>query len=378
MRVKQMMWNEKQEWQNLDSMEVENPQLVLFFAAPELMETDVHYNAIRDRYPNADIIGCSSAGEIVMDEVWDNSVVVSAISLDNTPIKVASVLISEVDNSFHAGQKLGRELLNDDLKGVLIVSEGLQVNGSDLVNGMTQIVGDDIPVTGGLAGDGSSFGTTRVVCNAAPEVGRIAAVGFYGETIRIGHGSVGGWDSFGPERVVTKSEGNVLYELDGKPALELYKKYLGEEAENLPGSGLLFPLMVRSPEDPESGIVRTLLAIDEEAQSMTFAGDIPQGQIAQLMRANFERLIDGAGSAAKIADQDGDEGNRLAVLISCVGRKMILGQRTADEVEAVQELLGDDVAQIGFYSYGEISPHVSTGKCELHNQTMTITILSES
>ncbi|MEL6820805.1 MAG: FIST N-terminal domain-containing protein [Calditrichota bacterium] len=378
MLVKQMMWNEEEKWQDLDSTQVDNPQLVLFFASPKLMESSDQYDLIREKFPKADIIGCSSAGEIVMDEVWDESVVVSAVQFDNTPIRVASVLIHEVDGSLQAGEQLGADLLTDDLKGILVVSEGLKVNGSELVKGILSIVGEDVPVTGGLAGDGPSFGVTRVSCNGAPEEGRIAAIGFYGQSIHIGHGSVGGWDTFGPERVVTRSQGNVLYELDGKPALELYKKYLGEEASNLPGSGLLYPLMVRKPEDPESGVVRTLLAVNEEEQSMTFAGDIPQGEIAQLMRANFERLIDGAGTAAKIADDNEIEGEKLAVLISCVGRKMILGQRTADEVEAVQELLGDDVAQIGFYSYGEISPHVSTGKCELHNQTMTITIFSEN
>jgi hypothetical protein len=172
--------------------------------------------------------------------------------------------------------------------------------------------------------------------------------------------------------------GNVLYELDKKPALELYKQYLGEEADNLPGSALLFPLMVRSASDKNTGVVRTVLSISEEEKSMTFAGDVPQGYVAQLMRANFDRLIEGAGEAAKLSVTESKKnGAKLAILISCVGRKMILGQRTEDEIEAVHEMLGRDTAQIGFYSYGEISPHVSTGYCELHNQTMTITLLSE-
>jgi len=169
-----------------------------------------------------------------------------------------------------------------------------------------------------------------------------------------------------------------LYKLDGNPVFELYKRYLGDEADNLPGSALLFPLMVRHANNESTGVVRTVLSVSEDDQSMTFAGDIPQGYTAQLMRANFDRLIDGAGAAAKIASEGskGDEA-KLTILISCVGRKMILGQRIADEVEAVREILGRDVAQIGFYSYGEISPHVSTGICELHNQTMTITLISE-
>ena len=232
-------------------------------------------------------------------------------------------------------------------------------------------------LTGGLAGDADRFESTLVSCNAPAEPGCIAAIGLYGDNVTIGHGSVGGWDPFGPERTITRSEGNVLYELDGKPALDLYKRYLGDEAANLPGSALLFPLMVRAGDSDGVGLVRTILGIDEARKSMTFAGDLPQGHKAQLMRANFERLIDGAGQAARVAGARGLDGRKLAVLISCVGRKMVLGQRTAEEVEAVASLLGQKVSQLGYYSYGEISPHVRLGSCELHNQTMTITVLAE-
>ena len=74
----------------------------------------------------------------------------------------------------------------------------------------------------------------------------MVAVGLYGEHVKLGHGSKGGWDTFGPERIVTKSDGNVLYELDDKPALALYKEYLGDRAAGLPGSALLFPLALRA------------------------------------------------------------------------------------------------------------------------------------
>jgi hypothetical protein len=240
------------------------------------------------------------------------------------------------------------------------------------------VIGEHVVVTGGLAGDGDRFGRTWVMANGNVETNGVVAVGLYGDKIRVGHGSKGGWDTFGPERIVTKSEGNVLYQLDDRPALALYKEYLGERASSLPGSALLFPLALRASTDDQNSVVRTVLAVDEAKQSLTFAGDIPTGHYAKLMRANFDRLILGAQAAGGAASLKGDvAGPALSIAISCVGRRLVLGERTEEETEATLQTLPDGTQQIGFYSYGEISPH-TTGRCDLHNQTMTLTVLSEA
>ena len=245
------------------------------------------------------------------------------------------------------GEAIGRALAADDLAGIFVLSDGLNVNGSELVAGITGVVGPKIPLTGGLAGDGAMFEETLVGADCAPQSGQVAAIGFYGPAIRIGHGSAGGWDEFGPRRRITRSTGNVLYELDGEPALDLYERYLGEEdARGLPGTALLFPLLIRDPAQPDQDVVRTVLAIDREARSMTFAGDVPEGWVAQLMRGNFDRLAAGAAEAARQAraglgaarDQDG-----LAVLVSCIGRRLLMGQRIMDEVEAAGAELGSTI-----------------------------------
>jgi len=218
---------------------------------------------------------------------------------------------------------------------------------------------------------------TFVGLNGEIDSGNVIAIGFYGHDLVVGHGSKGGWDEFGAERLVTKSESNVLYELDGKNALELYKTYLGDKTEELPGSALLFPISMEV--SPGKHVVRTILAVNENAQSMTFAGDIPEGAKVKLMRANFDRLIDGAEDAAEgVVSLLGDEKPDLALLISCVGRKLVLDQRIEEEVEGVQEIFGEDTDYIGFYSYGEISPLNPNATCELHNQTMTITTYTEN
>jgi hypothetical protein len=250
------------------------------------------------------------------------------------------------------------------------------VNGSDLVRGMLGSLPQGVQITGGLAGDGARFETTYIIAGETPIAGSIGAIGFYGDNIQVGYGSLGGWDPFGPQRIITRSTGNVLHELDGKPALDLYKSYLGEHAAGLPATGLLFPLSIRRKGDQET-LVRTILAVDEQAQTLTFAGDVPEGATAQLMKANFDRLVEGASGAAK-ASAEGIRGSKpdLAILVSCVGRKLVLKQRIEEEVEAVQEVLGDGV-MTGFYSYGEIAPTAPTANCQLHNQTMTITAISE-
>jgi hypothetical protein len=263
------------------------------------------------------------------------------------------------------------------LNHVFVLSNGLEINASDLVKGLSEALPPEITVTGGLAGDGARFKETIAFWNDLSEKRTVAALGLYGDRLKVGFGSLGGWDPFGPERLITRSNGNVLYELDGKSALELYKRYLGEHAKGLPATGLLYPLSIRAKEDT-AGLVRTILAVDEENQCMTFAGDIPEGMYARLMKANFERLIDGATGAAKISYQAiGSIEPDLAILISCVGRKMVLKQRVEEEIESVRELLGDRTKLTGFYSYGEISPFTPGADCALHNQTMTITTLLE-
>jgi len=319
----------------------------------------------------------TTSGEIFNDSVFDDSIVVSAVEFEKTKIKTVKVNVSENSDSYQIGANLAKQLIAPDLKHVFILSDGLKVNGSELSRGLNDMLENKVTVTGGLAGDAAKFEKTLVGLNEAPGEGNIVAVGFYGDALKVGFGSVGGWDVFGVERQVTKSVGNVLYELDGQPALDLYKMYLGEKAKDLPGSALLFPLGMKINEDSES-IVRTVLAVSEENKSMTFAGDIPQGATVRLMKANFDKLIDGAGNAAENSYQSLGAESDFAILISCVGRKLVLDQRIEEEVEAVRDILGNNTSITGFYSYGEISPLFSTVKCELHNQTMTITTFTES
>lgn len=351
--------------------------LVIVFGSRDLLADPLIYRQIHDRYPGANIVMNSTAGEILDTSVNDDTLSLTAIKFDKTTVETAVIDIHTVKNSFEAGYRLAGSLEHEGLKNVLVISDGQQVNGSDLVLGLQEFLPKETIITGGLAGDGSRFEKTLVGLNAPPSEGKIVLIGFYGDGLLVTHGSVGGWDPFGPERLITKAEANVLYELDGKPALDIYKMYLGDDANELPGSALLFPLSIRTT-DADHTLVRTILAVNEADKSMTFAGNMPQGAYAQLMKANFDRLIEGASSAAQNTVPDGMKPPDLAILISCVGRKLVLDQRIEEEVEVVRALYGDTTAITGFYSYGEISPSFNFMKCELHNQTMTITTMTEA
>lgn len=354
-----------------------NQTVVIVFGGSSVLDSPDTIRELGALYPRSHLIGCSSSGEIFGTDIADDTLAVAVMRFDHGSVATASVPVSSAEESRAAGESLAKQLAGPSLRGVLVLSDGLNVNGSELVRGLSAILPKSVVVTGGLAGDGDRFERTWVIADGMPRSGFVSAVGLYGESIKIAHGSKGGWDIFGPERMVTRSRGNVLYELDGKPALELYKEYLGERASGLPATGLLFPLALRSDPSDNEQLVRTILAVDEGHHSMIFAGDIPKGHRAQLMKANFDRLIEGASSAGLMArSPDEGSGPTLAIAISYVGRRLVLGERTEEEVEATLEALPAGTQQIGFYSYGEISP-LANGRCDLHNQTMTLTVISE-
>lgn len=363
-------------WNPALPSDLDSPQtLVLVFAGGsqaqrwELPDDDLSV------FDQSIVVGCSTSGEILGEQVIDDSVTVAVIRFDATRLASATARLDQPGESTACGEALAHALAADDLRAVLVLAPGLNVNGSELVRGLTANLPADVLVTGGLAGDGPRFGRTWVLADGTVSSDQAVAVGFYGDHIRLGHGSRGGWEGFGPERVITKSSGNVLYELDGRPALTLYRQYLGDLEGDLPGSGLRFPLAVRESVDADRKLVRTLLAVDDEAMSMTFAGDVPEGWRAQLMSADSDQLLDAADEAAASAALEHD-GPVLALAISCVGRRMMFGENVEEELERTAAALPSGALQVGFYSYGELSPS-TTGVCELHNQTMTFTTIAE-
>ncbi len=351
--------------------------LVLVFAGAELCADPTALDGIRAAFPHSIIAGCSTAGEIVGTSLLDHSAVVGVIRFGDVTLHAGSAPVWDPSGSFNAGQAVGLQLADPALRALLVFSDGTLVNGSELARGLRSGVGDHVAISGGLAGDGARFDRTWVIDSGVARVGMVTAVGLYGDSLMVGHGSGGGWSTFGLERTITHADSNVLYALDGRAALDLYCEYLGELAAGLPGSALLYPLAVRAPGQVEP-LVRTILAVDHEARSLTFAGDMPVGAHVQLMRAASDGLIDGAADAADAAARQlpADGSPSFTLAISCVGRRLVLGERAEEELEAVATGMPVGNHQLGFYSYGELAPH-NSGRCELHNQTMTLTPLGE-
>lgn len=382
MKTHQSQYRDSLGWKNLPDVAIWNKEetLIFAFASPIFLRRPEVFKSLREKFPMATLVGCSTSGEIQGENLTDSSVVLTFLNFENSRFRSALVPVVLPADSYGAGRSLAEKLNDKDLKGIAILSDGLVVNGTGLVDGFRQVIDTSkIPLGGGLAGDGNNFQQTFVIYNDEVKSGHVLAVGFYGEGIDISVSARGGWDIFGPSRTITKSEGNEVFEIDGKPALDLYRRYLGDRAKDLPASGLLFPLQICPSDDPNKSMVRTILSINEKNHSLVFAGDVPQGWSGQLMRANFERVIEGASAAYENGYQNVKDKSlpQFVLAVSCVGRRLVLGERTSEELQVISENLKENSVMSGFYSYGEIAPTMNGNSCELHNQTMTLFLLVE-
>lgn len=363
---------------DIDAIKNDDAQLVIVFTSRGIIEKSTLISVLKNNFKNARIVGCSTAGEIG-ESVEDDSIVIQVIEFENTELVCTSVEIDKSGDSFEAGKKTVSNLIADNLKGIFVLAPGWNINGSDLVEGMREALPEGVSLSGGLAGDGTEFQETCTILDEGVSSNQIVAFGLYGDHVSIKTGSRGGWKTFGPQRKVTRSDKNVLFELDGKPALDLYKEYLGDKADNLPASGLLYPFAILDGQNKDKiGLVRTILSVDDDNKSLTFAGNLVEDSVVSLMHASTDELSNGAYEAARIcADSRKSNDNSAAVIcVSCVGRKILMGDDTEEELDVVRETI-DNVSISGFHSYGEISHFETTNRPELHNQTMTITLIEE-
>lgn len=367
-----------------DASAAEDAGLALYFGPKALLEDPACYAALRAAFPQAMLLGCSSSGHLVREDIDDASVTIAAMRFDRTPLRAATVSVGGAERSREAGREIAAALDAPDLIAVFALSDPLNCNGGELLAGMTDGFGRDVPICGGMAGDGTDFARPLVGLNCAPQPGLAAAVGLYGDALTVGWGCAGGWNVFGPQRTVTRSQGGLVEELDGRPALDLYTRYLdAQDITALPSSALLFPILVRNPARREEAVVRTILGVDRGKGTLTFGGDVPRGWQAQMLRSSINSLTQGAeeagaAAAAPLADVGEAGSDGIALLVSCVGRRLTMGQYTPYEIDAVQGRLPKGMKIAGFYSLGEFSPLANTRASALHNQTMTVMTLAEA
>ena len=377
MKVDRVIIKSNRDFVNLERIQIK-PNVLFIFGDRELLCDKNFQEKLDENFSDVIRFGCSSAGEIVGLEVHEKAITITAVEFELTKIIFEDIRLTDYKNSTDCGEALCNKFEKEGLRHLMVLSDGVNINGACLVEGIQNKLPNGIAVTGGLAGDGVDFNKTFVYDKSGkPKMNFVTGLGFYGDSLDIGYGSNGGWNSFGVERLVTKSDGNILYEVDNQPALLLYKEFLGEKVNELPAAGLLFPLSLRQ-NDKEEPVVRTILGVNNVDQSLIFAGSIPEGSYVKLMKANVDRLINGAELSAEASIEMIDRGeSELAILISCVGRKLVLKQLAEEEVEAVAEVLGSQIKITGFYSYGEIAPFRDGSTSVLHNQTMTVTTFSE-
>lgn len=356
--------------------------LVLVFGSVKRFSESKLAAFLKERYSSAQIIGCTTAGEISEAGAFDESLQITAIQWEKTSMRVADLRVSDMKSSFQTGVSLATTLKTDNLRAILVFSDGLSVNGTDLLKGLQSVVGSELPIVGGMAGDNAAFTRTLLLHNESVSDNLVIAIGLYGNNLITASGALGGWKPYGPPRKVTRSEKNVVYEMDGKPALPLYRMYIGEHyAKGLPGTGLKFPFAIVGEGGRDVETVRTLLSINPANNSLTFAGDVPEGETVRLCQTTHDRLVEGAGGAAKmVASSLPPQASKypgLAICVSCVGRKLVMAEQISDEIHIVKGILGAQAAITGFYSNGEFCPGSNSDQSVLHNQTMTIGYILE-
>ncbi len=363
-------------WQSHGENQVQASQatLVLVFGDRDAIENPERFEYLEKRYPHAHIVGASTAGSIQNGSLSKHPLVATVVALEKGSVEVVKVENLNNDNLQEKSSQLINKLPQEGLLHAFILMGGIGLNGSLLAKGVNGVE-KNLCVTGGLAGDGEAFNRTVVMCDGQAQEQQALAIGFYGESLHVSVGCETGWEEFGAERVVTKSDGNVVYEIDNKPALTLYEAYLGDFIKDLPTSGLRFPLNIRERQSDKE-VVRVIMAINED-KSLLFAGDVPEGSIVRLMKTNVNNLVDGAQMVSKLIRQRNDK-TALALSVSCSGRRSVLKELVDEELEVMQDVLGEQVHVSGFYSYGELAPFSDNlYDCKLHNQTMTLTVIYE-
>ncbi|KTD74985.1 FIST signal transduction protein [Legionella waltersii] len=374
MKIEKNLYLHDLGWKYKHNTQLDSKQTLIVFFGSQMLKDAPIIAELKQAFPQSQIIGCSTAGEILNGEVYDESLTYVVMQFERTQFFIETLADYREKNLVQIGQHVADKLYNKDLVHVFMLSSGFNMNIDDFILGFKKNSGREIPISGGVAADGENFTSNWIYHNGFHDSG-ILCLGLYGDSIQVSSGCEGGWVKFGLERKITKSTKNILYEIDAEPALEVYKRYLGHLASKLPSSGLLFPLAIRK--NTESlPVVRTILAINEDDKSIIFAGEIPQGWFASLMRCTNEGLIDGARKAFVQSNSNSIEPS-VSIMISCIGRRMVLGARSFNELNSMHSsYLENKHIDIGFYSYGEICEKKGIDS-KLHNQTMTISTLYE-
>lgn len=322
------------------------------------------------------LIGCTSDGEISNQGMSINSAVLGGIATDQIEFEIAAVPDLSRDSE-QAGRELARSFSRKP-QYMQIFSDGLTGNGCGILRGIAA-VDSSLPVSGGTAGDNGKFVKTMQFAGDKIYTDSVCGIAFYGN-FRLGTGVRSGWTPIGLARKVTRASGNVLYELNGEPALNVFERFLGRHAEKLPAIGVEYPLGLLERwgdvGQEDYHLLRATMSVNREERSITFAGEIPEGAVVNLTCGDIDSILEAAEKAAALARSElGDTSPALIFCYSCMARKIMLGRRSEEEIERVRTQIGPQVPIFGFYSYGEFCRVTPWSPNYFHNETITLSVL---
>lgn len=356
--------------------------LIVVFATVNYGQEEV-LKGVKSAAKDALVVGCSGLRCIFNNHGFDKGVVAMAIAGDDIIFKSA-VGVNAQKDSYEAGHSLAKSLVDEATAILMIFMDAVGVNGSAVVRGILDGSRKNLPIIGGMASDASTFTKTYEYHKGEVLSDTVVGVAMSGK-VSFGIGVQHGWQSIGLPVTVTKSEGAVIKEINGQPAIKFFEEYFGEEeAKQLhkPLSRIcyVYPLGM-SVEGSDELLIRIAFVANEKGE-LACAGEIPQGSQIRLMLGDYEKAIEAAREAAqKAKEQLKGAKPKAAFVFNCAARYMLLGKRADEEIQAIQSVLGGEVPLIGFYTYGEQAPlRGDVGpKCSslFHNETMTMILLGE-
>ncbi len=367
----------------------EDPDLIIVFASVQY-DQEKMLSGVRSVSKETLLVGSSTAGEITTaGPAKRHSVAVMAIKSSDIQFSAAVGENIAADPRV-AGQKVAaevRKLAGDKLKAFIMLPDVLVGNGADTVRGVLDSLGEHFPVVGGASGDDFKFVKTYQYLNDKVYSGAVVGLGLAG-SFKMGIGVKHGWIPISTPMKVTKSSGSVLHELNGQPAINIYKNYFGEEEaqqlqkETLAKLAITYPLGIVVTGSEEM-LIRDPISVDEHG-SITCAAEIPEGSSIQLMIGSYMKAIEVAQIAAEnaVAQLEG-AAPKAVIIFNCIARNKLFGERAGDEISAIQTAVGTDTPLIGFYTYGEQAPLGgevrNLDKCNpaFHNETVVICVLGE-
>ena len=312
--------------------------------------------------PKAKVIGSTTDGEIIDNIVTVDKIVVSVTMFEKSTLSVASVVNPE--DSYECGVALAKKLVQDDTKVLFLFTDGLLTNGEKFLNGVASI-SKDIKLVGGMAGDGAIFDTTYILSNEGVFSHGAVGVAINSRELSIQTDYSFNWREIGKTLTITNAIDNRVYEIDGQKAIDIYSKYLGVDiAESLPAVGIEFPLIITRD---GVQIARAILSKEDDG-SLIFAGNLSVGDEVKFGYGNSPMILaESEMNASKFVASKVES----IFVYSCMARRRFL------EVNINLELtpLAKIAPTVGFFTYGEF---FKAQNCELLNQTMTVTAMSES